>query len=255
MHNLFPPLSFILEWPPANYTDPPLRFKAVLITACILAPLTLLIVGARTWARAYIQRNFGLDDWLMVASMIPTMALAVVVCLATERFNFDRHIWDVLPTMYVDVRKITFVCYLLYIVSGEMIKISILLFDRRLDSRSITKTFRVATWMNIIAIAVFFLRVRHHTVHCVRSLDRVLGPARPHQDTQVPLPGRRSGGSALRECRQRGARCYRRFPTHDSLLEPADPAAPEDRTGRYFRSGIHCLRRCCSAHVLHLAHL
>jgi hypothetical protein len=36
-----------------------------------------------------------------------------------------------------------------------MIKISILLFYRRLNKRSITRTFRVATWINIIGIAVF----------------------------------------------------------------------------------------------------
>jgi hypothetical protein len=38
-----------------------------------------------------------------------------------------------------------------------MIKISILLFYRRLSTRSITRTFRIATWINIIAIAIFVL--------------------------------------------------------------------------------------------------
>jgi hypothetical protein len=50
---------------------------------------------------------------------------------------------------------VTFALYALYIVAGGMIKISILLFYRRLDSRSITKSFRVATWLNIVAIAIF----------------------------------------------------------------------------------------------------
>ena len=38
-----------------------------------------------------------------------------------------------------------------------MVKISILLFYRRLNARSITRTFRIATWISIIAIAVFCL--------------------------------------------------------------------------------------------------
>jgi hypothetical protein len=38
-----------------------------------------------------------------------------------------------------------------------MIKISILLFYRRLNARSITRTFRIATWISIIAIAIFVL--------------------------------------------------------------------------------------------------
>jgi hypothetical protein len=57
--------------------------------------------------------------------------------------------------MYVPERQVTFALYTLYIVAGGMIKISILLFYRRLDSRSITKSFRIATWLNIIAIAIF----------------------------------------------------------------------------------------------------
>ncbi|KAL1796639.1 hypothetical protein ACET3X_005179 [Alternaria dauci] len=115
----------------------------------------LVTVGARIWARAIIQRNAGLDDWILTATMIPTVGLTVVVCLATEKYNFNRHVWDVRPEMFVPERKITFVLYLLYIISGGMIKISILLFYRRLDSLSITRTFRIATWASIVAIALF----------------------------------------------------------------------------------------------------
>jgi hypothetical protein len=74
---------------------------------------------------------------------------------ATEHYNFNRHIWDVLPSLYVPERKVTFSLYILYIISGGMIKISILLFYRRLDSRNITRTFRIATWINVIGIAGF----------------------------------------------------------------------------------------------------
>lgn len=38
-----------------------------------------------------------------------------------------------------------------------MIKISILLFYRRLDSRSITRSFRYATWINIVGITIFIV--------------------------------------------------------------------------------------------------
>ncbi|KAG9189347.1 hypothetical protein G6011_06215 [Alternaria panax] len=74
---------------------------------------------------------------------------------ATERYEYDRHVWDVHPNMYVPERKITFALYLLYVISGGMIKISILLFYRRLHARSITRIFRIATWTSIIAIVLF----------------------------------------------------------------------------------------------------
>ncbi|KAH6877950.1 hypothetical protein BKA58DRAFT_85959 [Alternaria rosae] len=152
---LLPPVSVFAAWPRPNYEDPVTRSKAVLITSCTLGSIMLATVGARLWARAVIQKNSGIDDWIMLAAMIPTIGLTVTACLATERYNFNRHIWDVHPSKYVPERQVTFALYALYIVAGGMIKISILLFYRRLDSRSITKSFRIATWLNIIAIAVF----------------------------------------------------------------------------------------------------
>ncbi|KAF1831226.1 hypothetical protein BDW02DRAFT_591285 [Decorospora gaudefroyi] len=152
---LIPPLDVILQWPTPNYDDPVTRSQAVLIVSCVLGAFMFLVVGARLWARAIIQRNAGLDDWIMLAAMIPTIALTITVCLATERYAFNRHIWDVLPTLYVSQRKVTFALYLLYIVAGSSIKISILLFYRRLDSRSITRTFRILTLLNIAGIALF----------------------------------------------------------------------------------------------------
>ncbi|KAI4637614.1 uncharacterized protein J4E88_002084 [Alternaria novae-zelandiae] len=152
---LLPPVSVFAAWPLPNYEDPVTRSKAVLITSCTLGSIMLAVVGARIWARAVIQRNSGVDDWIMLAAMIPTIGLTVTACLATERYNFNRHIWDVHPDKYVPERQVTFALYALYIVAGGMIKISILLFYRRLDSRSITKSFRIATWLNIVAIAIF----------------------------------------------------------------------------------------------------
>ena len=151
----------------------------------------LATVGARIWARAVVQRNAGLDDWMMVAAMVRRYSSGkgtktdvintdpnnrpynngmlgyvrsrqphlYMPCsnqhTATEHYHFNRHVWDVRPELYVPERKITFTLYLLYIISGGMIKISILLFYRRLDSRSITRSFRYATWINIVGIAIF----------------------------------------------------------------------------------------------------
>ena len=44
--------------------------KGILVVACTLGPLTFGLVGARLWARVAIQRNAGLDDWLLLAAMV-----------------------------------------------------------------------------------------------------------------------------------------------------------------------------------------
>jgi hypothetical protein len=67
---LLPPLSVILDWPSSNYNDPVTRSKAVLVTSCVLGAVMIGVVGARMWARFIIQRNAGMDDWIMVAAMV-----------------------------------------------------------------------------------------------------------------------------------------------------------------------------------------
>ncbi|KAH8638847.1 hypothetical protein IG631_06617 [Alternaria alternata] len=99
---LLPPISVLGKWPVPNYDDPVTRSKAVLITSCALGSVMLVTVGARMWARAIIQRNAGLDDWIITAAMgrnpyirglihgvkIPTVGLTVVVCLGTLRITY-----------------------------------------------------------------------------------------------------------------------------------------------------------------------
>jgi hypothetical protein len=84
---LLPPLSVIIQWPTPNYEDPVTRSKAVLITSVVLGTIMVAVVGARMWARAVIQRNAGLDDWIMVAAMIPTIGLTVTTCLGRAPQN------------------------------------------------------------------------------------------------------------------------------------------------------------------------
>ncbi|EDU42461.1 integral membrane protein [Pyrenophora tritici-repentis Pt-1C-BFP] len=110
----------------------------------MLGTIVLVVVTARIWARVFIQRNVGADDWIIIVALV-------------KHLHLNRHIWDVPSSYYVPERKITFIIYLLYFISGGLIKTSILLFYRRLDNRCITRSFRLATWINIVAIIIFMV--------------------------------------------------------------------------------------------------
>lgn len=69
-----PPLEQMLKWPVPNYIDPSTRSKYVLITACVLGPINTALLLARLWVRVRMQRNAGLDDWLMLASLVSMFA-------------------------------------------------------------------------------------------------------------------------------------------------------------------------------------
>jgi hypothetical protein len=65
-----PPLDVLLNWPIPNYVDPPTKPSYVLIVACVLGPISIALLFARLWVRVRLQRNAGLDDWLMLASLV-----------------------------------------------------------------------------------------------------------------------------------------------------------------------------------------
>lgn len=74
---LRPPLDVILSWPKPNYVNPETRGNGVLVGTIVLGIITYLVVGGRIWARLFVQRNAGLDDWLVIAAMVSRRAPSV----------------------------------------------------------------------------------------------------------------------------------------------------------------------------------
>jgi hypothetical protein len=59
------------------------------------------------------------------------------------------HIWDVDLTLFTIQRKLILTIEILFVLATGLVKVSILLFFRRLGSRGVSKTFRVITWVAI----------------------------------------------------------------------------------------------------------
>lgn len=68
--SLVAPVSVMQSWPTPNYDDPVTRSQAALIVSIILGTVMLVVVAARLWARVFIQRSFGADDWIIVAALV-----------------------------------------------------------------------------------------------------------------------------------------------------------------------------------------
>lgn len=87
---IHPPLEQLLIWPTPNYVDPPTRSPYVLITACILGPISVALLFARLYVRIRMQRNAGLDDWLMLAALVSNRS-TVTETLLTIAVPNDSH--------------------------------------------------------------------------------------------------------------------------------------------------------------------
>lgn len=83
---LFPPAdNGTFSWPAPNYIDPEQRgwgAPAGIIAMCIV---TFGVVGARLWARFWVKKRSGVDDWLIIAAMVSLAdSYRVYVCHVCE---------------------------------------------------------------------------------------------------------------------------------------------------------------------------
>ncbi len=65
-----PPLEVLASWPKPNYVDPIQRGPANIILDLTLLPLVCLVITLRVFTRTSISKNFGADDWLILASLV-----------------------------------------------------------------------------------------------------------------------------------------------------------------------------------------
>lgn len=82
-----PPIQELLKWPAPNHVSPTTRSNYVIITACVLAPISVTLLCARLYVRIGMQRNAGLDDWFMLAALVSSIVAAVKSLLTTTAAN------------------------------------------------------------------------------------------------------------------------------------------------------------------------
>jgi len=79
---VFPPPSAIAGWPRPNLVNPERHGLGLLILCFTLGPLSVLLPFGRLWTRFIIQRNAGIDDYLLAIGLIPLGALLVIISLS-----------------------------------------------------------------------------------------------------------------------------------------------------------------------------
>ncbi|KAI9763863.1 MAG: hypothetical protein M1840_009047 [Geoglossum simile] len=176
-HDIRPvPIDVVLSWPKPNYVNPVRRGPALLIVNGILLPIAMAVVIARLYTRLRVVRSAGLDDLFIGLALVPTIGLAICVflgkichaeCLArgadisiataVTHFSWDIHIWDVPPEHVIPSRKISFATQFLFLWASSLVKLSILLFYRRMSVAVSQKSFSRAIWITIVFVTCFHI--------------------------------------------------------------------------------------------------
>ena len=143
------PLSVIASWPTPNYVDPTNRGPALEYVCIIFSVLAITIVAARIYSRLVITRAPGWDDFLVVVGLIFSIAMSVMIVIANKLYFSGRHVWDVPPSTFTPHRLNAWISEWLFVFAGTAIKVSVLLFYRRLSVK-FKKGFLIATWIGIV---------------------------------------------------------------------------------------------------------
>jgi hypothetical protein len=111
--------SVAASWPAPNYANPETRGPAGKIIGSTLISLVTVVIILRTYTRQFISKSFGLDDTLILLSyvgppvsdilshdlqlnpQVPAAAYAVLGIYGEVYLQWNRHIWDVEPRLFV----------------------------------------------------------------------------------------------------------------------------------------------------------
>jgi len=120
-----PPPDVVASWPAPNYTNPETRGPALIIVDLLAVSISTICLGLRLYVRARIVRSVGWDDWLMVGAALFGVGLTICIVLASSRYGWDIHIWDLTSAKIVASRQVSFAAQALFILATALAKISI----------------------------------------------------------------------------------------------------------------------------------
>ncbi|OQE39179.1 hypothetical protein PENCOP_c007G05044 [Penicillium coprophilum] len=116
------------------------RNNAAVITTFVLATIA---VGLRFYTRYRVQSvRVAADDWMIVGAFLAVTASLILTVLGGYH-GLGKHVWIVPIPEVVETMRILFVYVLLYVVTVPLIKLSILLFYRRIFGMTYTIWFCV----------------------------------------------------------------------------------------------------------------
>jgi hypothetical protein len=96
--------------------------------------------------------------------------MSIMVVIANKLYFSGRHIWDVPPSTFTPHRLNVWISEWLFVLAGTAIKISVLLFYRRLSVK-FKKGFLVATWVGIVYNVLYLLAFTMTLLLICRPVD------------------------------------------------------------------------------------
>ncbi|KAF8250936.1 hypothetical protein K440DRAFT_540369 [Wilcoxina mikolae CBS 423.85] len=127
-----PPPSVVSTWPHPNYIDPDSQGASLHVVGITLIVLSAVTVGLRIFVRTRILHTAGIDDWLILVSIVPAIGMTTSALMGIW-YGWGKHIWDSRMEWYKPSLIVSWVCQMLFVVAVTFIKLSICYSYRRLS--------------------------------------------------------------------------------------------------------------------------
>ncbi|KAF3901979.1 hypothetical protein ABW21_db0206307 [Orbilia brochopaga] len=129
------PPAVMQAWPPANTINPESQAWKMLAWEIPLISVTVFIVALRLYAKGvYTKHGLGREDWLIAISTMLASVMVTLQCFSSH-YGWGIHLWDFAPVavkFLAPARKLAFAMEIVFILSINLTKLSILTFYLRL---------------------------------------------------------------------------------------------------------------------------
>jgi len=140
----------IINWPAPNYEHPSEERTWLPVFAIVWQVVTTILV----WGRLYLRMTrkagaWGYDDGLTLFAWLFSIGLTTLACLEGREYGLSRHTWDVPPFLYWKAAQAGYFAQLCFLWSTFGIKLSVLLFYRRMVKDSVSRAWMYTIWVFI----------------------------------------------------------------------------------------------------------
>ncbi|KAE9971827.1 hypothetical protein EG328_005358 [Venturia inaequalis] len=147
----------VAKWPKPNFIDPETRGPTLYIINGTFFGLATLAISVRLYARIFVRRWVGLDDFLIVLAWFFTAGDISSVFWGFSRYMWDHHMWDGDPALLVPGSKTLFAAKMFWCSASAFIRLSILVFYYRLLEHVQIRKYRWVLHLNVAYVVSIYL--------------------------------------------------------------------------------------------------
>lgn len=138
-------LDAIASWPTPNYVDPVSQRKSIEAAIYTITITMLFFVAARVYVRLNQSSGMKIDDWIMVAAAVLSVAIGATFLVLTRR-ALGRHIYDIEFKWLTISAKMNIASSVLYSACITLAKVSVCMTYLQLFP---SRTNRIFCWTMI----------------------------------------------------------------------------------------------------------